>query len=439
MATAVLLERGYFLAAPYPSAAREIAAGFDAAVALDAAEADAVAPDDTPSTARRIPALGDALIAASSARFADAARMLAAFAIAEPHAREAGWALRRSYQFWRALGRDDEARGVLAAYESTQARREPRAAALFFWQRGAELADDSQRAEHARRYLAEHAAHGPRDLRIIAESELAAVLWRRSCASARYGLCVDVAVVRRDKIRCGPAKVELIVPRARNRELLGAALDHAAAALRAGERLDLGEVAPWRRGALRSALGQAATMVADEAIERLIALEFPADLGFFVEEWKHVSGVARWEAEYREQVRRRERSERLFRRYWRQYGARLELAQEHTLAVAGHSSGPAIMAVSLHFAVALAKVQDDRRYKVDVPAKLAGDSPFVYCDGDLEQPLFEEVLALLSGCARMAGASGHFTPEIGACFDGLGIYDPDLDDPPLAEFHGPLG
>ncbi|MCY0989980.1 hypothetical protein OV203_22770 [Nannocystis sp. ILAH1] len=49
------------------------------------------------------------------------------------------------------------------------------------------------------------------------------------------------------------------------------------------------------------------------------------------------------------------------------------------------------------------------------------------------------MLALLAGCARMARASGPFTAEIGACFDGLGIYDPDPDNPPLAELHGPLG
>ncbi|MDC0717825.1 hypothetical protein [Nannocystis bainbridge] len=177
-------------------------------------------------------------------------------------------------------------------------------------------------------------------------------------------------------------------------------------------------------------------IAADEAIERLIALEFPADLDFFVEAWKRSSGVARWKAEYREQVRRRSRSERLLRRYWRASASRLERAHERTLAVARHGSAPAIVAVSLHFAVALAKLQDDRRSEVDVPA---GFAAFPACIEDLADPWVEEVLALLAGCARMARARGGSSPEVHACFDGIGDYDPAPNDSPVAELFEPLG
>ncbi|MDC0717826.1 hypothetical protein [Nannocystis bainbridge] len=84
--TALLFERGQFLATPYPSASRELAAGFEAADADEAVE-----DDDVPPTAHQVAALRDALAAVASARFADAAGMFAAFAAAEPGAPEAGW------------------------------------------------------------------------------------------------------------------------------------------------------------------------------------------------------------------------------------------------------------------------------------------------------------------------------------------------------------
>lgn len=427
-AVALLLEEGFFHATPYPNAAQELARGFDRAAALDASEADAAPPDDAPSSVRRIPALRSALSAAASTRFADAARALTAFAAAEPHAFEAGWALRRSYRYWVALGHDNEARAVLASYERTQARRESRAAAIFFWERMAELTDDLRRSEHARSYLAEHAAHGPRDLQIVAASVIAAALWRRSCTAARYGLCVSVEIMRRATPRCGSPSVESIVAKTRDRALRRAALDHATAVLRLGASLDLAEVAPWRRGELRAALGQAAGILAADVMERLIALEFPTDLNFLVNEWKRDAGVPRWTAEYRAEVRRRERSGRLFRGYWQRSSVLLGLAHDRTLAVARYQSGSAIIAVSLQHAVALAKVQADRRYRGNDPVEFAG------CEVELDRPLLAESQALLAGCAQMIRSGSSLAPDFDACFDGLGIDD----QPSLVEYYRPL-
>ncbi len=439
VASALWLAGGRFVASPYLPT-RDFDERFAEGVMFDDVDEDFRAPDDTPPTVARIAALRDAVAAASVARFADAARSLSAFAAAQPEAREAGWALRRAYQYWRALGREDEALAARDAYEARHARREPAAAALFFWERFAELRDDEARAEHARRYLEAHARRGPRDVAVVAEAELAAALWRGACPDGWHGLCVTRRTVRLAH-DCTRGRAELLELQPRHVESRRAALRHAAAALRVGARLDVSRDAPWRRAALRAALGQAAGIVADDAVEGLIAVAVPTGLRFDVEEWKADADVARWRDEHRTQVRRRDDSSRRLDRYQAQSQARLTRVTRALRAVADTRSVPAIVAGSLRLAIVYAHLRDAWARMAEPPESFARGDAVVYtqCLDDVTAPLLRAASELLGSCARMARRSGQFSPELALCFEGFGAYTHGEATGPLSEIVGGPG
>lgn len=352
----VLLADGHFLASPYWSDnSRVLAEAFELAVTRDAADAALAPADDTPLTAAQIPALRAALAFASTAQFDLAATALVAFATAHPRAAESSWALRRAYLYWHAQGRLPEAIQTVHQYETHHAAREPRTAAEFFWSRLDHLA--SPRRDNLRIYLERHARHGPLDLRIVAEAELAADLWRASCTRPWQGLCVEVIWSTR-VIPCviGPAPLLTARPRepARRRE----ALRHAAAAIRRAHALDLARVAPWRRPALRHALGQSALIALDDSLEAFLALALPEHLDFAVEEYKNTPDEPLWQAEYHSQVRRRDDSIRRFRSYWLTYLPLSTRADLHLHELSNHGSPSALLLGMTRFALVASAVHD---------------------------------------------------------------------------------
>ncbi len=71
--------------------------------------------------------------------------------------------------------------------------------------------------------------------------------------------------------------------------------------------------------------------------------QFPRGLDYFVEDYKHRSGVEKWEQEYSEQVRRRDDSVARFTRYYHIYTRRMEAAVRRIEAVGVTRSGTAIL------------------------------------------------------------------------------------------------
>lgn len=412
----VLMARGHFVASPYPVSPHNFKDDLAAAVALDAAEARHVAPDDTPQIAAQIPALREALADADAARFDRAAAALVAHATAHPHAPESAWALRRAYTYSRALGRDTDATTALSLY-ATHAAREPRSAAEFFWSRRLELPAGAPRRAHLRTYLEHHADHGPPDLRVLAESELAADLWRSACTRPWHGLCVSFTHAWREACYVEHVPVFTTIPR--DAKLRREALRLAAAATRHGRDLDLARVAPWRRPALRAALGQAALVTADEAFESTIALEFPLDLQFMVEDYKHNSGVPKWEREYREQVRRHATDTARFATYWNAANRRLDLASRAAEAVAATRSAPAILTAMARLALVYSEVQDEQEFSrsaQEPPPKREWQWSCCIVNrhhGELAQDL-------LRTCADLAREHHITAPDISVCFEGFG-------------------
>lgn len=412
----VLMARGHLLASPYPATAPSFEHDFAAAIALDAAESRHPAPDDTPQLAARIPALRRALADAAAARFDSAAAALVAHAAAHPDASESAWALRRAYTYWRALGRDPDAASTLALYEARHAAREPRTAAEFHWSRRLELAGEARRA-HLRTWLARHADHGPPDLRVLAEAELAADLWRASCTRPWHGLCVTHTRAWREACRVEHVPVFSVVPR--DPELRREALRLAAAATRHARDLDLARVAPWRRPALRAALGQAALVSADAALESVVALEFPLDLEFTVEDYKHNSGVPKWEREHRAQVRRLAVDTARFTAHMNTADRRLDLATRAAEAVAATRSAPAILTAMTRLALVYGEVQDEREFSRTSKPPAGRDPPQWACCL-VDRPYGAIAQDLLRTCAALVREHHVTAPDITACFEGFG-------------------
>lgn len=414
LVTAILMARGHFLASPYlaPSFKQD----FAAAIALDAAESRHLVPDDTLQFAAQVPALQKALADAAAARFDAAAAALVAHAAANPRAPESAWALRRAYNYWRALGRDTDAASTLALYETHHAAREPRNAAEFYWSRRLEHTGEARRA-HLRTWLARHAEHGPPDLRVLAEAELAADLWRSSCTRPWHGLCVTHTRAWHEACHVEHVPVFSVVPR--DPELRREALRLAAAAARHARDLDLARVAPWRRPALRAARGQAALVSADAALESVVALEFPLDLEFTVEDFKRNSGVPEWEREHRAQVRRLAVATARFTTYMRTANQRITLATRAAEAVAAARSAPAILTAMARLALVYGEVQDEQEFS-RTSKQPAGRDPPQWACCLVDRPYGELAQDLLRDCADLARTHHVTAPDITACFEGFG-------------------
>ena len=219
----------------------------------------------------------------------------------------------------------------------------------------------SSHRDHLYTYLAQHARHGPPDLRIAAEAELAADLWRASCPRPWQGLCVDFTWATNDS-PCSLGRAPLFTVRPRDPALRREALRHATAAARLSRTLDLARVAPWRRPALRAALGQAALITSDDAAETLIALEFPRHLAFNVEYYKNTPDIPKWQKEFREQLRRYRDSVRRFNHYWTAYTTRTNLANRRVDALRTTGSAPAMLLGMTRLALALGEVMDEQDF-----------------------------------------------------------------------------
>jgi len=413
-----LLTRGHFLANPYGGDnSRDFTVAVQNAAEHDIADSRLAPDDDTPSTATQVPALGAALAFIATAQFDLAAAALDAYAAEHPHAAESAWALRRAYVYWHALNRTTEAAQTLHRYESHHAAREPRAAAMFFWSR---REHSPQRRDHANTYLARHAKHGPPDLRIAAEAELAADLWHASCPRTWHGLCVDFTWST-NNIPCTSGRAPLFTVRPRDPALSRAALRHASTVTRLSRTLDFTHVAPWRRPALRAALGKAALVTSDDAIENLIALEFPRHLSFMVEHYKNTPEIPKWQKEYREQVRRHDDSQRRFHRYWTAYVTHHRSAGKLVDALRDTGSAPAMMLGMTRFALAVGEVMDEQDFvPTDDMEPRDDESAWLFCQpSERTRPWLEIANQLLDTCAELVRSSGMHHPDLNICFEGF--------------------
>lgn len=337
-----------------------------------AEEPDPTPPDDTPRTLAQIPALGDALALAAAARFELAATALVAHATSHRGAPESAWALRRAHVYWLALGREADAAAARREYEAHHAMREPRIAAEFFW---SHVVPD--RRAHLRTYLAKHARRGPPELQVAAEAELAADLWHTACPEPSRGLCTDRFHAVSENL-CSAGEALLSTSRPRDPVRRAEALRLATSALHRGEGLNRDHVPRWRQALLSEALGRAALVLAEDALETLLAIRYPRGLDFMVEDYKHGSGTPGWEQEYRHQRRKYIVSVHRFERYMTRYNRTFTIAMQRIRAIAALHDRPAILSAMVHTAFVFRELARDLEFADHTPKDRAipGATPF---------------------------------------------------------------
>ena len=151
----------------------------------------------------------------------------------------------------------------------------------------------------------------------VAELEAALAAWDASCKKkGAHGLCVQMTppATKARKGRCAPRRLGAITVRSRGKRG-DAAYKKLAAAVKKAEALpDPSDVAD--KAALQSALAEAKIALADRDLETYIAVTVPANLDFYVEEWKRDSGLPKWEAQYEIQVAKREASTKKFKAFF---------------------------------------------------------------------------------------------------------------------------
>ena len=180
-------------------------------------------------------------------------------------------------------------------------------------QPGAETVDDRARDLEPELPSAD-AASGVDE--VLALVERGAETWEESCERANAeGLCLEFVLVKEDATRCGEPVLGDVVVHARDVDAAKAAQADFAEAL----ELALDLEAPGDdtlRMRYKSALATARLAQVDAKLEAYFGIDAPSDVDFTVEEWKRDSGVPKWEAEYTEQVAKKEASMQRFKDYF---------------------------------------------------------------------------------------------------------------------------
>lgn len=259
---------------------------------------------------------------------------------------------------------------------------------------------------------------------IIDAVDAAASQWARSCKKAdAEGLCVTRAVPKPSAKRCAEPLLGRVTVHPRNAKQAERAQAGFDRALRLAEHV-AEPLDDATRTAYREAVARARQAKADLDLERYLAITMPTQLEFFVEEWKHGSGVPKWEKEYEQQVRRKEDSVARFKEY---YERKSELGRQlHAdYGAIGEAAHPRW---SLEHALRTAWVSVDMADQLRMAPipKSALQEPEVrdaYCDAlasQAEAPL-QHARQAARYCVDRAAEAGLTGPTVDACRELLGV------------------
>ncbi len=316
-------------------------------------------------------------------------------------------ALRNAYLFRLGLGDEQKAQADLTKYEDLYKRKDPKTAAKIFWSKHALLDSDEKRLQHARAYIKTYGGKGGSDRQAVAEAAIGQILWRQSCEKELlYDSCLTVkrskatageeTRKKADKLRkkgkkgkqkdeipkyCGSPTQGIITVHKRDGKLAGEAQGHFASVLRlASKKVDIPADDNERAEAYKNAVGMAMVYKADQKYEEYLRINIPEGLEFFVEEWKKGQGVPKWDREYKEQVAKREDSEKRFKAFYdskNKLGAELIQAYGEVLT----SKSPYWVLAAAARSAVLSQNFADQLYRADVPESIkTEDQYFAYCD-----------------------------------------------------------
>jgi len=197
---------------------------------------------------------------------------------------------------------------ILAALFTLALASDP-AAAEEAWDQRFVAQTDEQRLEHAQSYVREHGKAGGAFRLLAAHAIAADILWRRSCpVDAILGACLSFETAERTFATCEPNAKTLVLhdraikPERRARKHFRAAL---ALVDEAREEPAEPEELALRQDVIDDLRANAGALALERAL--VASLHPPRPLRFVVEEWKHDSGLPKWEREYLAQVGERER------------------------------------------------------------------------------------------------------------------------------------
>jgi TolA-binding protein len=341
------------------------------------------------------------------AYYGDAAERFEQYAAKYTKDEFASDALRNAYLFRLGLGEEEKAQADLNKYEDLYKRKDPKTAAKIFWSKHALLDTDEKRLQHARAYIKTYGGKGGSDRQAVAEAAIGQILWRQSCEKELlYDSCLTVkrskatageetrkkAEGLRKKGKkgkqkeeipkyCGSATQGIITVHKRDSKLASEAQGHFAATLRlASKKADIPADDNERAESYKNAVGMAMVYKADQKYEEYLRINIPGELEFYVEEWKKGQGVPKWDREYKEQLAKKEDSEKRFKAF---YDSKSKLGDELAKSYADvKTSGSPywVLAAAARSAV-LSQNFADQLYRAEVPGSIkTEDMYFAYCD-----------------------------------------------------------
>ena len=317
-------------------------------------------------------------------------------------------ALQNAYLFRIGLGDDAKAQEDLSKYEGLYKRKDPKTAAKIFWSKHDLLDSEEARLSHARAYLKTYGTKGGVDRAVVANAAVGQIIWRQSCSkNLLYDSCLSVkrkkatmgeekrtkaAKLRRKTKKktkkkadipkyCGNATQGIITVYPRDSKRAAEAQRYLSSALKlTAKKPSIPKDETRRQEDFKNAWGMAMVYTADQKYEEYLGINMPEGLDFTVEEWKKDVGVPKYEKEYKEQVKKKEESQRLFKSF---FDRKLSLAKELQAKYGKvKSSGSPfwVLAAAARSAVVMQNFAD-QMYRAEVPKSFKVEEQyFAYCD-----------------------------------------------------------
>lgn len=289
-------------------------------------------------------------------------------------------------------------------------------AAELFWGARSLLTEDDERRWHARMALTGFGRAAGPELLLLAEIELARLLWQRSCPIAEVdGTCGVMSRVDWH-LGCGRFQRDVLLVVERDADLADEARRRLRSALRRARALPASE---W----LSRALVYARWLLAESTFEALLALRQPIGLDFYVDGWREALPGRRHALTLSDQRVTREASLRrmgaflsrkyaLHRQLEREYDAIIAEADPHTVFAALHRGAQAIRDVALHLEL-------DRS-----PPPKEG---YACCQASDNFTLVQDAAATrTASCVRLAVETGLVDAWATRCQDAAAALEPDL-------------
>jgi hypothetical protein len=367
-------------------------------------------------------------------------------------------ALQNAYLFRLGLGNAAKAQEDLNKYENLYRKKDPKTAAKIYWSKHELLDSDEERLAHAREFVKRYGTKGGIDRKVVADALIGQIVWRESCTKELlYDSCLSVKRTKanageatREKARnlrrktkdkkkgkgkkdeipkfCGNATQGIITVHPRDQKKAKLAQSHFDSALKLSSRKpDIPADEKDRVEAYKNAVGMSMVYTADEQYENYLTNEMPEGLDFTVEEWKKGSGIPKWEREYKEQVAKRDESQKRFKDFFDKKVADAKGLQEKYAKVKSSGSPYWVLAAAARSAITMQNFAD-QLYRAEVPKSFkVEDQYFAYCDALADQAAVPQKLAneAFTYCLQRSTEFQFFNDFSRMCEEELQQRDPD--------------